>query len=205
MILKLAPNCRFVDHNIDTMLLQMFGRPDSREHQYLRRIECASRQDHSAPRLHQFAFTPPLNGNTGYTAVFDHQLLDQCAGTDFEIGLAAQWLNIGARRRPAFAVLLRDLIKAETFLAIVVEVCIARQLQLRRALNESRAGWIGPFLVRNGKWPIATVIFITAANIAFATFEVGQDILIGPSGTSHGGPIVIVPRIAADIDHGIDC
>jgi len=48
------------------------------------------------------------------------------------------------------------------------------------------------------------MIGIAAPFIAFRLLEIGQDIVIGPAGAAHRRPIVIIPPVAADIDHRVD-
>ena len=204
VILQIASYRGFVERYVNAVLLQMLAGADTGEHQDLRRVECASRQDDSVASLNHFMLAPSLDRHTGDTAIFDNQFLNQSSGTDIEVGLAAQRLYIGARGRPAFAIFLRNLVEAKAFLAIVIEVGIARQLQLRSAFNESCAGGVWPFLVRDRQGPITAVEFITTTNIAFAAFEIGQHVFIGPAVAAHSGPIIIIPGVATNIDHRVD-
>src|SRR3546814_9272009 len=92
----------------------------------------------------------------------------------------AQRLDIGARRRPAFAALLRHLIEAEAFVFGAVEIGGARQLQRRRALDEAPARHIGPALVHHIERAARAGKFVGAALIAFAALEEGQQVSIAP-------------------------
>ena len=46
--------------------------------------------------------------------------------------------------------------------------------------------------------------FISTAHIVFGLFEIGEHVVISPAAAAERSPIVVIPAIAADIDHGID-
>src|SRR3546814_18702441 len=101
----------------------------------------------------------------------------------------AQRLDIGARRRPAFAALLRHLIKAEAFIVGAVEIGGARQLQRRRALDEAPARHIGPPLVQHIERAARPVKLVGAPLLAFASLQEGTHGSIAPS-PRHGSPLL---------------
>ena len=59
-------------------------------------------------------------------------------------------------------------------------------------------------LVTDPQWAIAAMIFALPARIVFGFPEKRQDIVIGPAIAAQRRPVVVIPAIAADIDHGVD-
>ena len=59
-------------------------------------------------------------------------------------------------------------------------------------------------LIADRERAAGAVEFISAALVVLAGLEVGQHVLIGPAGAAQRGPVVIVPGVAADIEHGVD-
>src|SRR3546814_21025646 len=92
-----------------------------------------------APRAQRLAVLAAADHHARRASLLYQYLLDQRAGPHREIAMFAQRLDIGARRRPAFAALLRHLIKAEAFIVGAVEIGGARQVPRRRALDEAPA------------------------------------------------------------------
>ena len=59
------------------------------------------------------------------------------AGLDAQIGAASHMrMDIGARRAPAFAVLLRHLVDAEAFMLVGIEILAQAKLRFLRRLQE---------------------------------------------------------------------
>ena len=170
----------------------------------MRRTKGASGQHHCAARRDCLLPRTAPDPDTGHPTILHNQLLDQRFCPDRQIRARPGRLDIGARGGPAFAILLRDLIEAHALLLFAVEIIPNRQLQIAGSLDKGEAARIGPFLVGYRERPVAAMIGIAAALIAFRFLEIGQDIIIGPAAASHRRPIVIIPFVAADIDHRID-
>ena len=170
----------------------------------MRRPKSPRRQHNRAAGVDRLAAEPAPDLHAGDPAVLDDQLLDQRLGPDRQIGPTPRRLDIGPRRRPAFTVLLGDLVDAHALLLLAVEIVENRQLQIARRLDKGEASGIEPFLVGYRQRAVAAVIGIAAALVAFGFPEIGQDIIIGPAAASHRRPIVIIPFVAADIDHRVD-
>ena len=207
VILQAAAHGRFVALYSNAMLLEMVGRADPGEHEDLRRIEGAGRQDHALARgqdLPLAAEAAAPDRNAGDLVAIDDQPFDQRLGADIEIGRFAQRLDIGTRCGPALAIALGHLVKAEAFLLRTVEIGIDRQLQLRRRFDEGVAGGIGVFLVAHEQRTAVAVIFVRPALVGLGLLEIGQNVVVGPAVAAHLGPVVVIPAMAADIDHGVD-
>ncbi len=60
------------------------------------------------------------------------------------------------------------------------------------------------FLIADVEWAVVGVILALPALVVLRAFEIGQHVVIGPAGAAQVCPIVVVPAVAADIDHGVD-
>ncbi len=204
MILQVAADGGAIDQHRDIQRIEMAARPDAREHQDLRGIERACREDDAAPRENRLAAAALADRDARYPATLDHQLLDQGAGADIEVGLVADRLDIGAAGRPALSRALRHLVEPEARLFLSVEILRLGHLQRGGALHESATGIIGPVLVGYEQRPAFAVVFVRSALVRLAFLEPRQHIFVGPAIAAHRGPIVVVPRIPANIDHRVD-
>ena len=182
----------------------MTARADPRQHQDLRRVEGARGEDHASPGIDLFAATALANRHPGYAPTLDDQPFDQGVGANVEIILMADRLDIGAARRPALSVALRHLEDAEACLPLVVEIVGLGQLQRGGALHEGAAGFVGPLLVGHEKRPARPVIIAFAAFVGFGFPKPREHVGEAPSVAAHRGPVVVIPGIAADIDHRVD-
>src|SRR5207248_419073 len=128
--------------------------------------------------------------------------LEQDAGR-LRIGLDAQirarsheGMDIAARRAPAFAVLLGDLVDAQAFLFVGVEILAYAELGLAHRIVRLRSGDV--------KRATFAVIFAAEFGIIFRTLEVGQHVGIGPAGVAERGPLIVIAPVTPDIDHRVD-
>ena len=204
MILQVRPDGRLVDHDIDTMLLQMLRRTDPGQHEHLRRIESACAKDHAAFGRDGAAALAGRIGHAGHAAVRDLQLLHRYPDPDVEVLRSPLGFDIGARGGPALTIFLGDLVEAEAFLLCAVEIAVARQLQLRSGFDKGEAARVRPFLVAHPQRAVIAMEFVFAAHIVFGLFEIGQHVVIGPAGTAEAFPLVVIEGIAADVDHRVD-
>ena len=113
-------------------------------------------------------------------------------------------MNIAARRAPALAVLLRDLVGAEALLLLGVEIVADAELRLARGLQIDLPHRIVGTQSRDMERAALAVIFAVEFGIVLRALEVGQHVGIGPAGVAERGPVVVIAAVAADIDHGVD-
>ena len=126
-------------------------------------------------------------------------------GLDAQIGARCHvGVNVAARRAPALAVLLRDLVGAEAFLLLGVEILADAELRLARGLQKCLAHRIVGAQSRDMERAALAVILAAEFGIVLRALEVGQHVGIGPAGIAERGPLIVVASVAADIDHGID-
>src|SRR5215472_6882246 len=189
----------------DPMLLQRFAVADTRQHQQLRRLERARRQDHLAPRTDRFRFLALdiLDANGALAVEDDARCLR--AGLDAQVRPRPHMrVDVAARGAPAFAVLLRHLIDAEPLLLGAVEIVANAELPLARALQEHLAHRIVRLRTLDMQWAALAVIFAVKLGIVLRTLEVGQHVGVGPAGIAERGPLIVVGTVAAAVDHGVD-
>src|ERR1700694_5752424 len=113
-------------------------------------------------------------------------------------------MNVAACRAPALAVLLCDLVGAEAFLLLGVEVVADAELGLARGLQIDIPHRIVGSQPGDMKRAALAVILAIEFGIVLRAFEVGQHIGIGPAGVAKRRPLIVVASVAADVDHGID-
>ena len=178
---------------------------DPGQHQQLRRLERAGGKDH-------FPAGANLPGLLALPVLDAHGALafEQDAG-GLGIGLDAQIrarcherMNVAARRAPALAVLLCDLVGAEAFLLLGVEVLADAELSLARGLQVDIPDRIVGSQPRDMERAALAVILAVEFGIVLRALEVGQHIGIGPAGVAKRCPLIVIAAVAADVDHRID-
>ena len=85
-----------------------------------------------------------------------------------------------------------------------IEIAVAGELELRGGFDERDTAGVGPLLVGDPQRARPTVVRVLAAYIVLGPLEIGQDVVMAPARTTERCPIVIVPVIAAYIDHRVD-
>ena len=204
MVLEIAADRGAIEHHVDPVLLEMRGRADAGEHQDLRAIERACAQYHAAPRQQRFALATAPDLDAGDAPRLDHQLLDQRVSAHREVAELANRLHVSARRRPAFALALGDLVEPEAVLPLAVEIGVGAQLQRGCGIDEGVAGGVGVLLVGDEQRPARAVEVVTPALVRLGALEIGEHVVIAPAGAALGRPVVVIPAVAADIDHRVD-
>ena len=205
MVLEVAADGGPIDDDGHAHRAEMFGRTDPRQHQQLRGVERPRREHDRAAGPDRARLAPTLADYHAHRApLLDQDALDQSAGLDVQPTLGDGGLDIGACRRPAFAALLRGLVKPHTLEMRAVEVGIARQLERGGGFDEFQAPLMRPALVADVERPAAAVPRVRAALVMLGAFEPRQHVLVRPAGRAQSRPIVVIPRCAADIYHRVD-
>ena len=178
---------------------------DARQHQQLRGLERAGGDDHLAPRADLLQLLALAVFDADRALALEQDAGGVRAGLDAQIGAAAHMrMEIGARRAPAFAVLLRQLIDAEAFVVLGIEVVADPELALARALQKDLLHRIVGAQFVDGERAALAVILAVEIGVVFRAFEIGQHVGIRPAGIAECGPLIVVAAVAADIDHGVD-
>src|SRR6267142_694930 len=111
---------------------------------------------------------------------------------------------LGPRRAPAFAVLLRDLVDAEAFVILGVEILADPELRLTRGLQKCLLHRIVGAQPVDSERSALAVVFAIEIGVVFRALEVGQHVGIGPADIAQRRPLIVIAAVAADIDHGVD-
>ena len=118
-------------------------------------------------------------------------------------------MQIRGCRRATFAVSfpaveLRHLVEAGALLLGPAEIIVGADLQLICGRDEGAGNGPRTFLVRDLEGTGIAVEFIGPALVALRTFEIGQDLPIGPAVATEVRPVVIVGCVPPGIEHCID-
>ena len=136
-------------------------------------------------------------------------VLDQHAGRlrpgdDGEVRPRRRGMQIGRGRAAALAFFLRHLEKAASELRGAVEIRIERNSRLLRRLDEDVAQRIGVGPLGNVERPVAPMEIVAKALVVLRLLEERQHVLITPASIAELAPAIVIRRIAAHIDHGVD-
>ena len=204
MVLQVGADPVALDPHRDAVFRKMSAGPDSGQHQQLRRAEHAAGQHHRAPCADDMRLTPARISDAPHPPVVEQYAFDQHVGEDIDVCRRLAVAQIGARRGPALTVALRHLIDAQPLLPRAVEILILRNLQLPPGLDEIAAALIGVTLIADPQRPFAAVKAVAAALIVLGSNEIGQHVVIRPAGRAERGPVIVIPFVAANIDHRVD-
>ena len=178
---------------------------DAGQHQQLRRLERAGGQDHLAPRADRLLLLALHVFDADGALALEQNLRRLRRRLDLEIAAVADMrMHIGARRAPALAVVLRHLVGAESFVIFGVEILADAELRLLRCLPENVMHGIAGAQLVDAQRAALAVILAVEFGVVLGTLEIGQHVRIRPAGVAERGPVVVVPAMAADIDHGVD-
>ena len=124
---------------------------------------------------------------------------------DLQVGAAAGGIEIAEGRALAAALGDRHLGHADAFLRGAVLVGIVGQAHLLRRLDHLlQQRDLVAWRVGHGKDAVAATEFVGAALEAFHALEDGQHVLEAPAAIAELRPVIVVLRLAADVDHAVD-
>jgi hypothetical protein len=113
-------------------------------------------------------------------------------------------MQVSGCRAPAPAVFLRHLKEPAAQLHGAVEIRIERQAGLLRGLDEEMAERIRIGTLGDIERTVVAVKAVVQVLVALGPLEVRQHIVVAPAGIAELPPMIVVSRLAAHIDHGID-
>ena len=129
MVLQVLSDARQMMHAGDAVLAKRCAVADAGQHQQLRRLERAGGNDHLAPRADLLQLLALAIFDADRALALEQDARRLRLGFDAQIGAAAHMrMDIGARRAPAFAVLLRHLVDAEAFVFLGIEILAQAKL-----------------------------------------------------------------------------
>ncbi len=205
MVLQVLPDPGQMMHAGDAVFGQCRAVADAGQHQEMRRLERAGGDDDLAAGADLLCLVALPVFDADRALAFEQDAARLRIGLDAQIGARGHvGMNIGPRRAPAFAVLLRDLIDAEAFMLLGIEILADPELRLARRLQERLLHRVVGAQFVDGQRPALAVILAVEIGIVFRTLEIGQHVGIRPAGIAERGPLIVVAPVAADIDHGVD-
>ena len=170
----------------------------------MRRLNGAGTQDDffTGPGFARETVDIVLNPD-GFLA-FQNDLAGERIGFDLQVVAPAN----GVQERPAHAIapppFLGHLIVTKTFLTGAVVVIIFRIPLLFRRVDKCIEDRIGLAQIFDLKWPADTMVLGTHAGVVLGFLEVRQHILERPTTVAELCPVIIVSRLAPNIEHPVD-
>ena len=187
-------------HYLDLQLLELGGTAEAGEHQKLRRVVGAAAHDHLALRaVHEHLRQPHAHDTDGALAL-EQQRESVHMGLDGEVGAVHHRMQVRHRRARASAVAVRHLVPADSVLLRAVEVRVRGQPVRGGRVEKGLAERVARAPLGDRERPARAVVLVLAALVVLGELEVGQHLVPGPAGT----PLVVVERVAADVDHRVD-
>jgi hypothetical protein len=205
MVLQVLADAGQMMHRGDAVACERFAVADTGQHQQMRAMKRARRQDHLAAgaQLADLLALPVLDADRALALEQDARgmrlRLHPQVGTVCDVRM-----NIAARRAPALAILLRHLVGAETFLLFGVKILADAELRLTRGFQKDLLYRIVGAQSVDGERTALAVIFAVEIGVVFRTFEVRQHVGMRPAAVAKRRPLVVVAAVTADIDHRID-
>ena len=204
MVLQVHPDLGRLRDQRDLQQLELLRPPDARQHQQLRRVVGAAAHDHLALGAPLEQLARALGDHAGRAGAVEGDLEDVRVGLDRQVRPLGDRVQVGHRGARAAAVALGDLVPAEAVLLAVVEVVVGGQahrlggLEERLAHDAARAG------LADRQRPAGAVELARAALVVLGALEVGQQVVPAPAGAAGVAPLVVVERVAADVDHRVE-
>ena len=183
----------------------MVCRPHARQHEQLGGTKSTPRHNDFFARTNFVchAIDDVLHANGALA--FKHDLRGMRLRNNVQVGLMAVRVQVSTCCIPTLSIFLSNLSRRNPKLLRAVVIWIERNALLIASLNKSLIERAGTSQITNIDWPIdAAVGVFTKALVVFRFFEIGQHLLVGPALVAKYRPVVIVKRIAACVNHGID-
>ena len=180
------------------------GRPDAGQQQDLRRADRAGGEHDfaAAARRARLAVLPPAHA--GGAPAVERQRFDEAAGFEPQIGAIERGLEESARRRHAPAALLVDVKGAAAFVVAAVEVGDGFDAGLFGGGAERVEQIPAHARRRYGPFAADGMRGAFAHEVIFVPLEKRQHVVPAPAGESELAPMIVIGRLAAHIDHGVD-
>ena len=202
MVLQVLPD-RQVSARLDAVGLQLGGDPDAGEHQQLRRVVGARREDHLAVGEYLRELVSPLVLDSDRAVAVEQDPGAQRVGDHLEVRAGHGGMQVGHRGAAPHPAALGQLVVADPVLLRPVEVVVGLMPGLLRRLDIGvHQGVPGP-AVADGQRAAGAVQVARAALVVLGPQEVGQHVRPAPSGRAARRPLVVVGTVPADVDHRV--
>ena len=186
------------------MLAQQDSGTDARELQELRRVDRAAAENDLAARLGDL-LDPMLEiFNADRALAFEQHPRRQGSRLDAEVGALHRRMQIGHRRRTSLTVLHSQLVVADTFLLLCIDVWVSRDAGLDAGLDHGVRHFMICCHVRDVERPANGVMLARSAFLVFGLEEVGPHIVPAPALAAELAPAVVIGVLAADVEQAVD-
>ena len=137
-------------------------------------------------------------------AILDDGFLDLRPGQDGQIAAMADRPHESFITRMALAVADGELQIADAVLIAVIEVAVAGEALLGRGRDEKVGETVVHDRIGDAEFASAATKRALASLVALTALEQRQDIVPAPAGVSQLPPVLVVQRVAANIEHAVD-
>src|ERR1051326_7141262 len=183
----------------------MLGRADAGDLQNMRRVDGAAGQDDLAGGAHLAIDAVLAKRDTDAATPLKQQTRRDGIGLNLEIAAAARFAQKGLRRGAAPFAATGHLRIRDAFLLLAVVVGGEREASLLRRFDKAMSqGQDRAVILDDQRTALAAVGRITIAAIRLGFTEERQHLVIAPAAAAHLRPIVVIGRIAADIEHAVN-
>ena len=128
----------------------------------------------------------------------------QCADLDAETGPLHRRSQIGHRRAAAPHIADRHLQRPDAVLLGAVEIPVQPVARLLRAGDEGVVQFVAGPQIRNAQRTAGAVMLVGTALLMLGAPEIGQHILVRPTGIAELAPQIKILPLAADVDQPVD-
>ncbi|CDK41084.1 hypothetical protein BN903_7 [Halorubrum sp. AJ67] len=203
VVLKVPTDARRLDRHVDVMVREVVRVSDAREHEQLRGVDRAGAEDHLLARAGAAGPAVLSVVDAGRMAVLDGHRRHLRAGLGGEVRAVEGGLQVRVGRAVAFSVLLRDVVQADALLCRPVEVVVPVVARRGGGADERLGGGPRRGLFGDAERSVRSVVRRSSRAEALRPLEVLQHRVVLPPVVAQFGPVVVVGRVAADVDHRV--
>ena len=203
MVLQVPPYRGDVRNHRNAVPAELVRRADAGEHQDMRRIERAARQNDFPARRHPPVLSAATVADTHGAAVFDHDAVDVGLGLELEVGPGQSRPQERVRRAPAPSVVDILLHAADAHIVAAVEIVKPRQPDFPGGLHDRLDHRVPVGASSDTQRAPAAPAGALPALPGFAAVEIGKNVGVRPSRQTGLRPAVVVRGVTPYIGHGV--
>ncbi len=205
MVLQVRTDAWKVMHRLDPVPGQRRAVADPRQHQELRRVDGAARQDDLPPRRDLALGAAPTQDETGRAAVLDHDAAHHGPGPHGQVRARHRRAEEGGRAADPAAVLHVEVVQPQPYLIGAVEVVVGRSAV--RPPGGKEIGVERVLALRPGhaqRAALAVKRIARPLRIVLRPAKIGQHVVVSPAREATLRPAVVIGRMAAHVHHAVD-